>query len=417
MEEIWYHVDVNSAFLSWSAAYEVHIKGGGADLRTVPAVIGGSEKDRHGIVLAKSGPAKRFGIQTGEPLVDARRKCPGLIVAPPDYELYVECSKALIELLGRYSPRVHQYSIDEAFCAMDGTRSLWGSPVAFAHQLREEIREALGFTVNIGVSDSKLLAKMASEFQKPDRVHTLFRTEIPKKMWPLPVSDLFWVGHAAKKKLQNLGIRTIRELAESDPELLRTHLKKHGEFIWNYANGRDTSPFLAQLPENKGYGNSMTLPFDARDRDTARQVILCLTETVCARLRADKMKAACVAVSVTDRDFRRASRQSGLVSATDTTLEVYEAALRIFDSLWDRSPIRQMGVHASRVTHDTAYQYNLFDMDYYEKYSRLDAAIDEIRRRYGEDSVMRAVFLGSGLPHMGGGIDKAKRTGVTKAVV
>lgn len=416
MNELWYHVDVNSAFLSWSAAHEIYIRGGDRDLRTVPSVIGGSEKDRHGIVLAKSGPAGRFGIRTGETLVEARSKCPGLIIAPPDYELYVTCSRALISLLSQYSHHIHQYSIDEAFCAMDGTEALWGNPVAFAQQLGAEIRDTLGFTVNIGVSDCKLLAKMASEFQKPDRVHTLFRNEIASKLWPLPVEDLFWVGRATSRKLRALGIRTIGELAAADRELIRQHLKKHGEFIWDYANGRDTSPFLQELPENKGYGNSMTVPMDVTDADTARQVILSLTETVCARLRADGMKAGCVGISITDRDFRHASRQQTLVSATDTTLELYRAACRIFDGLWDRAPIRQMGVYTSRVTHDTAYQYNLFDLDRYEKYTRLDEAIDEIRGRYGEDSVMRAVFLGKNLPHMGGGIDKAKRTGMTKAL-
>ncbi|MEY8219841.1 DNA polymerase IV [Enterocloster aldenensis] len=414
MEELWYHVDVNSAFLSWSAAHEIWIKGGDLDLRTVPSVIGGNEKDRHGIVLAKSGPAARFGIRTGETLVEARNKCPGLIIAPPEYDLYVQCSRALIQLLGRYSHHIHQYSIDEAFCAMDGTKNLWGNPVAFAQQIGAEIRRTLGFTVNIGVSDNKLLAKMASEFQKPDKVHTLFKDEIPKKMWPLPVEDLFWVGRAASRKLKALGIRTIGDLAAADRELMRRHLKKHGEFIWDYANGRDNSPFLQELPENKGYGNSMTVPMDVTDADTARQVILSLIETVCARLRADGMKAGCVGISITDRDFRHASRQRTMVSATHTTLEMYRAACLIFEDLWDGAPIRQMGVHTSRVTHDTAYQYNLFDMDRYEKYARLDEAIDGIRSRYGEDSVMRAVFLGGRLPHMGGGIDKAKRTGMTK---
>lgn len=414
--ELWYHVDVNSAFLSWTAAWEVHHKGSSLDLRNVPSVIGGNEKERHGIVLAKSDPAKAYGIKTGEPLIEARRKCPGLLVVPPDYELYVECSGALIRLLKQYSPQVHQYSIDEAFCAMDQTESLWGSPVAFAHQLREEIHRTLGFTVNIGVSDCKLLSKMASEFQKPDRVHTLFTEEIPQKMWPLPIDDLFWVGRATSRKLRNLGIKTIGELARSEPELVKKHLKKHGEFIWNYANGRDVSPFLRELPENKGYGNSMTLAFDVSDAALAHQAILSLTETVCARLRADGMKAACVALSYKDCDFVHYSRQTGLISPTDVTLEIYRSACRLFDSLWDRQPIRQLGVHTSRLAHDAAYQYNLFDLDYYEKYSRLDRAIDQVRARYGEASIMRASFLDRRLPHMGGGIDQAKRTGMTKAL-
>lgn len=417
MGSIWYHVDVNSAFLSWTAAHAVCIRGEKLDLRQVPSVVGGNEKERHGIVLAKSGPAGTFGIKTGEPLVEARRRCPGLLVVPPDYELYVNCSKALMKLLKQYAPYVHQYSIDEAFCRMDGTDGLWGAPAAFAEQLREEIYRTLGFTVNIGVSDSKLLAKMASEFEKPDKVHTLFRDEIQKKMWPLPVRELFWVGPAAGRTLAALGIRTIGELALSDPELVRKHLKKHGEFIWNYANGRDTSPFLQQLPDNKAYGNSMTVPFDVRDGTTARQVLLSLTETLCARLRADGMKAGCVSVTVVDSGFHHSSRQTTLASATDTTLEVYRAACRVFDSLWDHSPVRSLGVHTSHVGRDGSYQYNLFDMDNYERYSRLDKAVDQIRKKYGEDSVMRGVFLNSGIAHMSGGIDKAKRTGMTKAFV
>lgn len=414
MGQVWYHVDVNSAYLSWTAAYRRHILGEDMDLRDIPSVVGGDEKERHGIVLAKSGPAKAYGIRTGEPLTEARRKCPGLVVAPPDYGLYVSCSRALMGLLRRYAPYVHQYSIDEAFCLMEGTGGLWGAPAAFAWQLKDEIHRTLGFTVNIGVSDHKLLAKMASELRKPDRVHTLYREEIREKLWPLPVGKLFWVGPAAGRKLASLGIRTIGELAVMDQGVIKQHLKKHGEFIWNYANGRDVSPFLKELPENKGYGNSMTAPYDVTDRDTAGQILLSLSETVCARLRADGMKAACVGISVTDREFCRRSAQSTLISSTDTTLEVYRAACRLFENLWDRSPIRQMGVYTGKVSRSSYSQYNLFDGDRYERYSRLDAAVDEIREKYGEDSIRRCVFLGSSLPHMAGGIDKVKRTGVTK---
>lgn len=416
LKEIWYHVDVNSAFLSWTAAHEVYIKGNSLDLRQMAAVIGGSEKDRHGIVLAKSDEAKHFGIKTGESLVEARRKCPGLIIVPPDYDLYVNCSRALIRLLEKYCPQVHQYSIDEAFCCMTGTEGLWGSPVLFARQLKREVQEALGFTVNIGVSDQKLLAKMASEFEKPNKVHTLFMEEIQKKLWPLPVNRLFWVGRATAGKLRALGIHTIGELANADLELLKVHLKRQGEYIWHYANGRDTSPFLRQLSENKGYGNSMTVPFDVRDAHTARQVILSLTETVSSRLRADEMKACCVSISITDGDLRHRSRQKTLCSETDATLEIYHQACSIFEALWDGSPIRQIGVHTSSVISHAPYQYNLLDTDKGEKYAKLDAAADSIRKRYGEDALMRASFLRNPLPHMAGGLDKAKRTGITKAL-
>ena len=270
--------------------------------------------------------------------------------------------------------------------------------------------------MNIGIAPNKLLAKMASEFQKPDQVHTLFTREIERKMWPLPVNELFWVGPATVRKLRALGIKTIGDLAASDLDLLKRHLKKQGEFIWNYANGRDVSPFLRELPQNKGYGNSMTTPSDVTDRETAEQVILSLTETVCARLRADGMEAACVGISITDREFRHGSGQTTLISATDTTLEIYEAARSLFDRLWNHSPIRQMGVHTSKVSPKGHYQYQLFDRGLHDKYARLDTAVDEIRKRYGEDCVQRAVFVGNRIPHMSGGIDKVKRTGVTKAV-
>lgn len=411
---IWYHVDVNSAFLSWSAAYRVHVMGEDADLRNVPSVVGGSAKDRHGIVLAKSVPAGRYGIRTGETLWEAGRKCPGLKVIPPDYELYVRCSRSLMTLLEQYSGDIHPYSIDEAFMDMSGSLGLVGSPVVFAHQLKDEILNTLGFTVNIGVSSGKLLAKMASELQKPDRVHTLFPEELPAKLWGLPVSELFMVGRAAAKKLSALGIHTIGELAQTPPELLRAHLKKHGEVIWQYANGIDESPFLQKQEENKGYGNSVTTSFDIADMETARQVLLSLTETVCARLRADGKKAALVGVSAVDRDFRRYSRQTALVSPTGTTEEIYRAACRIFEGAWDGAPVRQLGVFTGKISCGTAYQYNLFDRDKYDRFSRLNAAVDEIRSQYGEDAVMRAVFLKSPIPHMSGGIDKAKRTGITR---
>lgn len=413
-EQIWYHVDVNSAFLSWTAAYRIHILGQGQDIREIPAVIGGSEKDRHGIVLAKSIPAKQFRIRTGEPLSEARRKCPELLILPPDYGLYVRCSRALVGLLSKYSSQIHQYSIDEAFMEMGGSSGLFGNPVVFARQLGQEIKNTLGFTVNIGVSSNKLLAKMASELRKPDQVHTLFPEEIPEKMWGLPVQELFMVGRATAKKLAALGVHTIGELADMPPEILHAHLKKHGEVIWQYANGIDTSPFLRPLEENKGYGNSVTVAYDVTDLKTAKQVLLSLTETVCARMRADGMKAGCAGFSVTDCDFRRFSHQELLISATDTTEELYRAVCRLFETKWDGAPIRQLGVFAGRVSHDTAYQYNIFDLDRYDRFSKLDAAVDRIRGRYGEDAVMRATFLKSPVSHMSGGIDKVKRTGMTK---
>ena len=231
-ERIVFHIDVNSAFLSWTAAHRMCVLGDGFDLRTVPSAVAGDKKSRHSIILAKSGPAKKFGIQTGEPLGKAMEKCPNLVVVEPDYELYVTASRSLIAMLREYSPLVEQFSIDEAWIDMTGTTGLYGPPVLAADRLRERIHRELGFTVNIGISCNKLLAKMAGDFEKPDKTHTLFPAEIPAKLWPLPVRELFMVGRATEKRLKLMGIRTIGELANTDPAFLRSRLGKQGEIVW-----------------------------------------------------------------------------------------------------------------------------------------------------------------------------------------
>ena len=219
-ERVIFHIDVNSAFLSWEAVYRLYHLGGTVDLRKEVSAVGGDMAMRHGIILAKSIPAKKYHIKTGETILEARQKCPDLMLVPPNYRLYEQCSKAFMDILRKYSPSVEQYSIDEAFVDMTGTDKLWGSPMEAANRLKNEIRDTLGFTVNIGISENKLLAKMASDFEKPDRVHTLWKSEIRKKMWPLPVSDLFFVGRATAKKLFSLGIQTIGQLAQADPAVL-----------------------------------------------------------------------------------------------------------------------------------------------------------------------------------------------------
>lgn len=404
-----YHIDVNSAFLSWQACHILSINADAPDLRTFPSVIGGNEAERHGIVLAKSVPAKAFRIQTGESLANARRKCPGLTIVPPDFPAYVEYSKAFITLLQEHSPSVEQYSIDEAFCDMTGMEILHGDPVTYAHTLREKIKSELGFTVNIGVSVNKLLAKMASDFTKPDRVHTLFPEEIPQKLWPLPIEELFYVGKSTSQKLRSLGIRTIGELAASDPAIIRSHFKKHGEIIWNYANGIDTDLITDKNEPNKGYGNSITTHMDITDRNTACNIILSLCETVGARIRSDNAYISVVSVSLVDCEFHHVSRQMTLSSSTNVTEKIYEAATALFDRAWNKAPLRLLGVSTGHASTEKYEQYNLFDMDKYEKLSKLNTAIDSIRNRYGEDSVKRACFVNSEAPHMTGGLHKARR--------
>lgn len=404
-----FHIDVNSAFLSWSASYRKNVLGEELDLRTVPSIVGGDQEARHGVVLAKSTPAKRYGIRTGEPIVSARKKCPGLIVIPPDFHLYVEASRSLISLLKSYSDHVMQYSIDEAWADFTGYELLYGDPVEFAWRLKDRIREELGFTVNIGVSVNRLLAKMAGDLKKPDLVHTLFPEEIPQKLWPQPVENLFLVGRSAALRLHSLGIYTIGDLARTDVEVLRAHLKKHGEVIWNYAWGQEEEESLEGKEGNKCYGNSITTPVDVTDAAYAQQILLSLSETVGMRLRADQAKIGCVSVTLRDTSFVNRSRQMRLSGATDVTEEIYTAACRLLEELWDGRPLRLLGISTSRVTHEEYRQYNLFDREKYDKLEKCNKAIDTIRARFGEDSVMRASFLEGDLSHTSGGLNREKR--------
>lgn len=410
LKKIIFHIDVNSAFLSWEAVYRLCHKGGTADLRGIPSAVAGDAAMRHGIILAKSIPTKKYGIQTGESIPEAKKKCPQLVLVPPNYSLYERCSAAFMAILREYSDAVEQFSIDEAFMDMTGTCHLFGEPEQTACIIKDRISSELGFTVNVGVSENKLLAKMASDFKKPDRVHTLWREEIQKKMWPLPVSDLFFVGRATAKKLFSVGIRTIGELAQSDPSCLKNILKKQGEIIWGFANGIDLSPVLSQAPTNKGYGNSTTIFFDVTDALTAKKVLLSLAETVAARLRADDVKIGVVAVGIKGSDLSYCSHQRVLSAPTNITAEIYVAACGLFDELWDKRPIRQLGIHTSRVfAGDYARQLCLFDGADYEKLARLDETVDEIRDRFGMDALMRASFIGQPIDHMGGGISREKR--------
>ena len=403
-----FHIDVNSAFLSWEAAYRIRHLGGTLDLRTIPSAVGGDMSKRRGIILAKSVPAKKYKIQTGEPIVDALRKCPDLTLVPPNYELYEKNSKAFMEILKKYSDKVEPYSIDEAFMDMTGTELLFGAPVVAA---KDEIFHTLGFTVNVGISDKKLLAKMASDFEKPNLVHTLFSEDIQEKMWHLPVRDLFFVGGASEKKLHSIGVRTIGDLASTDVAVLKSLLKKHGEVIWNFANGRDVS-FVEPAPaENKGYGNSTTIAFDVTDAPTARMVLLSLCETIGRRLRRDQVRIETVSVSIRFHDLNSVSHQSVLETATNITKEIHAAACRLFDELWDGTPIRHLGVHTGRVSKEGASrQLSLFDHTDYDRLEKLDSAVDRIREKFGADAILRASFLKQDqIDHMNGGISREKR--------
>ncbi|MDO5690147.1 MAG: DNA polymerase IV [Tissierellia bacterium] len=398
-----FHIDVNSAYLSWEAAYQLQ-HGATLDLRTIPSIVGGDIEKRHGIVLAKSIPAKKYGIQTGESVASAKLKCPELISIPPHYERYVNASNAMVELIQEYSPLVQRYSIDELFMDyFDSTRD----PVDAAEEIKDRIRNELGFTVNVGIGDNKLLAKMASDFQKPDRVHTLYREEIPEKMWPLPIRDLFMVGRRTEKKLLSRGITTIGELAQSSREYLLSWLKKPGLTIWEFANGIESTQVRIDPMPVKSVGNSTTLPFDVRDRGEADMVLLAISEMVGMRLRSISMRSAVIHVGFKDSEFNYYGMERKLYTPTNSTKEIYRHAALLLTRIWNNQPIRAMSVRAGRLSDDTAIQLSLYD-HFSEKDENLDETIDHIRGKYGLDSMQKSVFLHSGISPVIGGVIREK---------
>jgi DNA polymerase-4 len=391
------HIDVNSAFLSWQAVYNLQ-RGHPVDLREIPSAVAGSQATRHGIILARSIPAKECGVKTGEPVWEAKNKCRQLVLVPPDHHLYMKCSNTLMEVLREYSPKVQQYSIDEAFLDYTGMEKRFGGPVALANRLKDRIQKELGFTVNIGISCNKLLAKMASEFKKPDRVHTLFPEEIEHKMWPLPVEKLFMVGRATTKKLYSMGICTIGDLARIDPDLLKHKLKSHGLLIYNYARGmEDSAVFPGYYMPMKGMGNSSTIPFDVEDTHTARLILLSLSETVAMRLRHSQSCCSVIAVSIKYSDFKCCSHQQKLLTPVNCTMDIYKTAARLFNEAWDGSPVRHIGLRVTDLGRDNHIQCSVFDHPCHTRNLELDKTMDSIRNLYGIGSVVRACFINSGI--------------------
>ena len=394
VRKVIFHIDVNSAFLSWEAADRKRRGEDGVDLRDIPSAVGGDKSKRHGIILAKSTLAKKYGVTTGEPITEALKKCPDLVIVPSNHQMYHEYSQAFINILRDYTPDIEQFSIDEAFMDMTGTERLFGEPLKVAHIIKDRIKKELGFTVNIGISDNKLLAKMASDFTKPDRVHTLYTEEIQEKMWPLPVSDLLYCGKSTTSALHRLGIRTIGELAKTDIEILRSNLKKQGEAMWNFANGLTVSMVETEPEANKGYGNSTTISFDVCDEATAKMVLLSLAEKVTARIREDGVVAETVSVTIKDFNLQKSSHQMVLDSPTNISVEIHHAACKLFDELWDGTPIRLLGIQLGRVSKDISLrQMSLFDDTNYEKLEAVDRAMDKIRGKYGSGAIKRAVFM------------------------
>lgn len=397
MMPIIFHIDVNSAYLSWTAVEQLK-KGARQDIREIPSIIGGDQKQRRGVVLAKSIPAKKYGIRTGEPVANAFRKCPDLIVEPPDHEMYRKKSALLMGYLKGFTHEIEQVSVDE--CYMDFTQIAWKypSPVEAALVIKDGIKEQFGFTVNIGISSNKLLAKMASDFEKPDRVHTLFPEEIQVKMWPLPLRELYMAGRSSAEVLKKLEIHTIGDLAQADPDLIFPHMKSHGKKLWEFANGFDNSMVQSGQAEAKGIGNSTTLSEDAVTAEEAKQVFQVLSKSVGRRLRKAGQKAYMVSMEIRYHDFRNISHQKQLTKPTDDDCVLYEAACQLFDETWDGEPVRLLGIRTAKLVDSSEpVQLSIFDIELPgpadEKHRRLHEAMNEIQEKYGRDSVVKASLM------------------------
>ena len=388
-ERLIFHVDVNSAFLSWEAARRV--KEGLPDLREIPSCIGGDPKSRRGIVVAKSIPAKKYGVTTGEPVALALRKCPDLVCVPGDFALFDRCSRAFKKICASYAPVMESFSIDEVFLDMSGTHLIYPDPVAAAYEIKDKIRDELAFTVNVGIGTNKLLAKMASDFEKPDKVHTLFPSEIPEKMWPLPVRDLLFLGKASEQKLLRAGIKTIGDMAKSDEAEIRQLLgDKNGRQLYRYANGIDDSPVRSEREEAKGYSAETTVEEDIVTYEQALSLLLAQCDVVAARMRRDGKKCSCVAVTYRTLDFKTRSHQKNFEDPTDVTEEIFAQVKKLLYECWKCEPLRLIGVALTDLTSDEFRQMSLFEnTEDREKQKKVDETIDDIRRRFGNGMIVR----------------------------
>ena len=389
MERQILHIDVNNAFLSWTAVERLK-QGNKIDIREIPAIIGGDESKRSGIVLAKSMKAKECGIRTAETIYQAKIKCPSIQIFESDFKIYRKYSDSLYNLLLQYTDKIERFSIDE--CFLDMTNYLMKDTlINKAKEISKRVKEELGFTVNIGVANNKVLAKMASDFTKPDRIHTLYKEEIPKKMWTLPVSELFMLGKKTVPKLYNMQIKTIGDLANTDKKILEKKFGKHGTMIWEYANGIDNSEVKYKEETPKGIGNSITLPQNISDIKKLEEILLALTEQVTYRLRRYNLLANTVNVQLRTKDFVDTSHQGKLNFETATTKEIYQKAKELLEEMYQNgTQIRLLGVRVDNLVPKDEIQMSFFKDKNSDKQEKLDIAIDKLKEKYGFNSITRA---------------------------
>lgn len=388
------HIDVNNAFLSWSAI-DLLNKGSKCDIRDTCAVIGGDETRRAGIVLAKSMPAKKFGVVTAETLYSAKKKCPALKVYLPNFPFYSKMSNALFKLLSSYTPDIEIASIDECYLDYGKVKNLYGDELKFAEMVQKRINEELGFTVNIGIANNKLCAKMASDFSKPNRIHTLYDYEVESKMYPLPIGDLFGIGKKTVPKLQRYGINTIGDLANFDINVLSKSFKNMAIVMVNSAKGINEDPVVSDYYVPKGIGNEITLVKDTTDKEELYEQLLDISENIAIRLRREKKYAYTICVTIKTKEFKRKSHQKKLVNATNITSEIYNTAKMVFNEMYDPDePIRLIGVRLDNLVEYKTHQCSLFEnIEEKETESELDKVLDDIKIKYGNKAIKKASLI------------------------
>lgn len=394
MERIIMHIDVNNAFLSWTAVLLLK-EGYQFDIRNSYAIIGDEENKRHGIVLAKSTPIKKMGVVTAEPIFMARKKCPSLKVYKPNYKWYKEMSDKLFELISQYTPDIQKMSIDECFLDYGPVKHLYGDEVEFAYRLKDEIYNTLGFTVNIGIANSKLCAKMASDFSKPNKVHTLFESEVDEKMKPLPIEELFFVGKKSALKLRNLGINTIDDLSKCSYDFLYPYFKNQSLKLIEVANGIDNSIIERDKVVTKGLSNSTTLNHNLIHKSEVLEILEAIAENLTSQLRKEGRYASVVRVQLKDSNFKNYTHQIKLENSTNNTSMIFETARKLLDEMWRDDLIRLVGLALDGLSSELSYQTSLFDVpEEFEQNKDLDNAVDKLKDKYGIDVIKKASLLG-----------------------
>ena len=389
-DRIIFHIDVNNAFLSWTAIYLLN-KGYKKDIRKISSVIGGDEKTRRGIVLAKSPVAKKYGIVTAETLYSARKKCKHLEVYPPNYMWYYKKSKELMNYLSTFSPLQEQISVDECFLDMSGMSYIYDDLIKLAHHIKDEIKENFGYTVNIGIANNKLCAKMASDFEKPDKVHTLFMEEIEEKLWPLDVKDLYMCGKSTTRELYKLNIHTIGELAKLDEKFLEKHFKAHGKYLYKAARGIDDSKVEIHETKNPSISTTETLPYNYTDEVKLKEIIFKQVEELCRELRSKKLYVKTIGVIFKNSNFNSYSAQETLENATDNTKEILKVAYKVFEKTYKQDEIRLIGVRFANLMNNRNEQVSLFDKEEnLDQTADIQKTVDEINNKFGKSVVKPA---------------------------